>query len=86
MTCVEICPEQYYTGKSLNWIRDIIILFRLDHHLRKCIRCKPDCASCDTSSDICTSCPDGYALKNSDCIKASKECDSNGYFDFITNE
>ncbi|CAF1328959.1 unnamed protein product [Adineta steineri] len=70
MTCVESCPEQYYT----------------DHHLRKCIHCKNDCASCDTSSQICTSCPDGYALKDIDCIKASKKCQSNEYFSFTEND
>ncbi|CAF2921794.1 unnamed protein product [Rotaria sp. Silwood2] len=70
MTCVESCPEQYYT----------------DRHLRKCIRCKTDCASCDISSDKCTSCSDGYALKNTDCIKASEPCESNEYFDFTINQ
>ncbi|CAF3407738.1 unnamed protein product [Rotaria socialis] len=70
MTCAEICPEKYYT----------------DRHLRKCIRCKNDCASCDTSSHICTSCPDSHSLKDTDCIKASQPCESNEYFDFIKND
>ncbi|UJR30781.1 hypothetical protein I4U23_018301 [Adineta vaga] len=70
MTCTESCPEQYYT----------------DLHLRKCIRCKNDCASCDTTSQICSSCFDGYALKNADCVKASKQCQSNEYYDFNEKE
>ncbi|CAF0988171.1 unnamed protein product [Rotaria sordida] len=69
MICAESCPTNYYT----------------DHKLRKCVRCKSDCASCDTNSYICTTCPVGYALKDTDCVKAAQECESSEYFDFTTN-
>ncbi|CAF1326941.1 unnamed protein product [Adineta steineri] len=69
MTCIEFCPDKYYT----------------DQKLRKCIRCKADCASCDTNSYICTSCPDGYALKDTDCVKSPETCDPSEYFDFTEN-
>ncbi|CAF0847835.1 unnamed protein product [Rotaria sp. Silwood1] len=69
MICAESCPTNYYT----------------DRNLRKCVRCKSDCASCETSSHICTTCPNGYALKDTDCIKAAQECPSSEYFDFTTN-
>ncbi|CAF2914819.1 unnamed protein product [Rotaria sp. Silwood2] len=67
--CAESCPTNYYT----------------DRNLRKCVRCKSDCASCETSSYICTSCPNDYALKDTDCVKAAKPCNSSEYFDFTTN-
>ncbi|UJR15817.1 hypothetical protein I4U23_002746 [Adineta vaga] len=69
MTCVESCPEKYYT----------------DRKLRKCVNCKADCASCETNSYICTSCANGYALKDIDCVKATQSCNSTDYFDFATN-
>lgn len=58
---------------------------RSDRTLRKCIRCKTDCASCDSNSYICTSCPVGYAIKDNDCVKAAEECDANEYYDFVEN-
>ncbi|CAF4337935.1 unnamed protein product, partial [Rotaria magnacalcarata] len=58
---------------------------RQDRKLRKCVRCKSDCTSCDTNSYVCSSCPNGYALKDTDCVKAAQECKSEEYFDFTTN-
>ncbi|CAF3855729.1 unnamed protein product [Adineta steineri] len=69
MTCIEFCPDKYYT----------------DQKLRKCTRCKADCASCDTNSYTCTSCLDGYGLKDTDCVKLPETCDSSEYFDFTEN-
>ncbi|CAM4806457.1 unnamed protein product [Rotaria magnacalcarata] len=69
MLCVESCPSNYY----------------IDRKLRKCVRCKSDCTSCDTNSYVCSSCPNGYALKDTDCVKAAQECKSEEYFDFTTN-
>lgn len=87
MTCAESCPEKYYTGRNWNGIfMKWVCSSSSDVHLRKCIRCKVDCASCDTSSQICTSCPDGYALKNTECIKSPQDCPSGEYFDFTTNK
>ncbi|CAF4667202.1 unnamed protein product [Rotaria sp. Silwood2] len=70
MICSESCPTNYYT----------------DRNLRKCVRCRSDCASCETSSYICTLCSNGYALTDTDCVKSARECPSGEYFDFTTNK
>ena len=54
----------------------------LDQNLRKCIRCKSDCATCETNSYVCTSCQQGYAIKGSDCVKAAGDCKIDEYYDF----
>ncbi|CAF0857724.1 unnamed protein product [Didymodactylos carnosus] len=70
MTCIQTCPEAYY----------------IDKKLRKCVRCKSDCLSCDNEPSQCTSCSDGYTLKDGGCLKAAKACESTNYYDFDANK